>query len=62
MDPNRNMRHTVYNDYAVQIRVALLSDYGFDLNKLEELQLGRLFCLVKKLNFLAKYVWEILLK
>ncbi len=40
MDPNRHMRHTAYNDYAAQVRVAFLQDYGYDVEKLEKLKLG----------------------
>ncbi len=40
MDPNRHMRHTAYNDYAAQVRVAFLQDYGYDIEKLDKLRLG----------------------
>ncbi len=40
MDPNRHMRHTAYNDYAAQVRVAFLEEYGYGLEKLDELKLG----------------------
>jgi len=31
IDPNRHLRHSVYNDYAAQTRVALFSDYGMSM-------------------------------
>ena len=34
IDPNRHLRHSVYNDYAAQTRVALFSDYGMPMNKI----------------------------
>ena len=40
MDPNRHMRHTAYNDYAAQLRVSFFNDFGLDLKKLGELQIG----------------------
>jgi acyl-CoA thioester hydrolase len=40
MDPNRHMRHTAYNDYAAQVRVAFLRENGYGLEKLDELKLG----------------------
>lgn len=38
MDPNRHMRHSVYNDYAAQSRVAMFSD--FDLPVIDIGRLG----------------------
>jgi acyl-CoA thioester hydrolase len=40
MDPNRHMRHTAYNDYAAQVRVAFMADNGLTLEEMERLQLG----------------------
>ncbi|HKK45329.1 MAG TPA: thioesterase family protein [Balneolaceae bacterium] len=40
MDPNRHMRHSVYNDYAAQTRVSLFQDYGLPLAKVAEWRLG----------------------
>jgi acyl-CoA thioester hydrolase len=40
MDPNRHMRHTAYNDYAAQVRVAFMADNGLSLEEMERLQLG----------------------
>jgi acyl-CoA thioester hydrolase len=31
MDPNNHMRHSVYNDYAAQTRVAMFSDFDFSI-------------------------------
>ncbi len=40
MDPNRHMRHTAYNDYAAQVRVAFLQEFGYGLEEMEKLKLG----------------------
>lgn len=40
MDPNRHMRHSVYNDYAAQTRVAMFSDYDMPMNKIAAMGLG----------------------
>lgn len=40
MDPNRHMRHSVYNDYAAQTRVAMFQEYGLPINKISKLGLG----------------------
>ncbi len=40
MDPNRHMRHTAYNDYAAQVRVAFMADNGLSLEEMEKLQLA----------------------
>ena len=40
MDPNRHMRHTAYNDYAAQVRVAFMSENGLSLEEMESLHLG----------------------
>jgi len=40
MDPNRHMRHSVYNDYAAQTRVAIFEEYGLPINKISTLGLG----------------------
>lgn len=40
MDPNRHMRHSVYNDYAAQTRVALFNEYNLSLKHVADLGLG----------------------
>ncbi len=40
MDPNRHMRHTAYNDYAAQVRVAFMSDNGLGIEEMESLNLA----------------------
>ena len=40
MDPNRHMRHSVYNDYAAQTRVSLFQEYELPLDKVAEWGLG----------------------
>jgi acyl-CoA thioester hydrolase len=40
MDANRHMRHSVYNDYAAQTRVAMFSDYGFSIEEISRLGFG----------------------
>lgn len=40
MDPNRHMRHSVYNDYAAQTRVAMFSDFGLSIEEIAKLGLG----------------------
>lgn len=40
MDPNRHMRHSVYNDYAAQTRVAIFSEFGLPLDEIGSLGLG----------------------
>ena len=40
MDPNRHMRHTAYNDYAAQVRVSFLQEYGYGVEQLEALKMG----------------------
>ena len=40
MDPNRHMRHTAYNDYAAQVRVAFMGDNGLSFDEMEKLMLG----------------------
>lgn len=40
IDPNRHMRHSVYNDYAAQTRVALFKDYGIPITKIAAMGLG----------------------
>lgn len=34
LDPNAHMRHTAYNDYAAQVRVALFDELGLPLQRL----------------------------
>lgn len=40
MDPNHHMRHSAYNDYAAQTRIAMFQDYDLPLEKLTELGIG----------------------
>lgn len=40
MDPNRHMRHSVYNDYAAQTRVALFSESGLSMDEISKMGLG----------------------
>jgi len=40
MDPNRHMRHSVYNDYAAQTRVAMFKDFGLSMQKISTMGLG----------------------
>ena len=40
MDPNRHMRHSVYNDYAAQTRVAMFNDFGMPISKISTMNLG----------------------
>lgn len=40
MDPNRHMRHSVYNDYAAQTRVAMFSAYGLSIQDIASMGLG----------------------
>jgi len=40
MDPNRHMRHSVYNDYAAQTRVTMFAEYGISMDRIADLGLG----------------------
>lgn len=40
MDPNRHMRHSVYNDYAAQSRVAMFEDFGLSIESIAEIGFG----------------------
>lgn len=40
IDPNRHMRHSVYNDYAAQTRVAMFSHYGLPIDEIGRLGFG----------------------
>lgn len=40
IDPNRHMRHTVYNDYAAQTRVGIFTDHGYSMDHIAKLGLG----------------------
>lgn len=40
MDPNRHMRHSVYNDYAAQTRVAMFKDFGLPIEEFAKMGLG----------------------
>ena len=40
IDPNRHMRHSVYNDYAAQTRVSMFADFGLSITRIAEIGLG----------------------
>jgi acyl-CoA thioester hydrolase len=40
MDPNRHMRHSVYNDYAAQTRVAMFADFDLSITEISRLGYG----------------------
>lgn len=40
MDPNRHMRHSVYNDYAAQTRVGMFSDFGLSITEIGRMGFG----------------------
>jgi acyl-CoA thioester hydrolase len=40
MDPNRHMRHSVYNDYAAQTRVGMFSDFDLSITEIGRLGFG----------------------
>ncbi len=40
VDANKHMRHTAYNDYAAQVRVAFMMDNGLDNEALERYEIG----------------------
>lgn len=40
MDPNRHLRHSVYNDYAAQARVGMFADHGLPMDRIAEWGLG----------------------
>lgn len=40
LDPNRHMRHTAYNDYAVHTRVKIMEEAGITMSRMEELRIG----------------------
>lgn len=40
IDPNRHMRHSAYNDYAAQTRVAIFSESGFTMDTISKLGIG----------------------
>jgi len=40
MDPNRHMRHSAYNDYGAQVRVAFFDEFGMGYQKMEALGVG----------------------
>jgi acyl-CoA thioester hydrolase len=40
MDPNGHMRHSVYNDYAAQTRVAMFKDYKLPIENIATMKLG----------------------
>lgn len=40
MDPNRHMRHSVYNDYAAQTRVGMFSEFNLSITEVGRLGFG----------------------
>lgn len=40
LDPNNHVRHSAYNDYAAQARLAWLSANGFTLQKFQSLKIN----------------------
>ena len=40
VDPNRHMRHTVYNDYAAHARVALFAEAGMTMDEIARMGIG----------------------
>lgn len=40
MDPNRHMRHSVYNDYAAQTRIGIFSDFDLSITEIGRLGFG----------------------
>jgi len=40
VDANKHMRHTAYNDYAAQVRVAFMMENGLDNEAIEEYAIG----------------------
>lgn len=40
MDPNRHMRHTAYNDYAAQTRIAMFQEFGLSMEQLSRMGIG----------------------
>lgn len=40
MDPNRHMRHSVYNDYAAQTRVGMFSDFDLSITEISRMGFG----------------------
>lgn len=40
LDPNYHLRHSVYYDFAAQIRTSFLEEHGLTIRRLQELHLG----------------------
>lgn len=40
IDPNRHLRHSVYNDYAAHTRVAMFGDFGLSIPEIAKQGLG----------------------
>lgn len=40
IDPNRHMRHSVYNDYAAQVRASIFTEHGLSMNRIAQMGLG----------------------
>lgn len=40
LDPNYHLRHSVYYDFAAQIRTAFLEEHGLTIRQMQELHLG----------------------
>jgi acyl-CoA thioester hydrolase len=40
LDPNGHLRHSVYGDYAVDVRIRFLAEHGFPPARFQELKFG----------------------
>lgn len=40
VDPNGHIRHTIYGDFAVDVRVHFMAEHGFSLERLREQGIG----------------------
>lgn len=40
LDPNYHLRHSVYYDFAAQIRTSFLEEHGLTIKRMQELRLG----------------------
>jgi acyl-CoA thioester hydrolase len=56
IDLNGHLRHTVYGDYAVDVRVHFLSEHGFTMQRLREAGIGPVI-----LRDETRYLKEVLL-
>lgn len=39
-DPNGHMRHSAYNDYAAEARVRFFKEHGYNLQKMQSINMG----------------------